>query len=102
MPAPIRRKLPFQLLEEAMRTRVSFAVIVAALLGWAPLAPAQPERGAAPHRELYLYKGADREQRLIDGARKERQVTVYTSLNLKDSVPITEAFEKKYGVKVSL
>jgi len=29
-------------------------------------------------------------------------VTVYTSLNLKDSVPITQAFEKKYGVKVEL
>jgi iron(III) transport system substrate-binding protein len=29
-------------------------------------------------------------------------VVIYTSLNLKDSVPITEAFEKKYGVKVQL
>jgi iron(III) transport system substrate-binding protein len=27
---------------------------------------------------------------------------VYTSLNLKDSVPITQAFEKKYGVKIEL
>jgi len=36
------------------------------------------------------------------GARKEREVVVYTSLNLKDSVPITEAFEKKTGVHVQL
>jgi iron(III) transport system substrate-binding protein len=85
-----------------MKTRASFAVIVAVLLGWAAPSPAQTERGANPHRELYLYKGADREQRLIAGAKKERQVAIYTSLNLKDSVPITEAFEKKYGVKVSL
>ena len=49
-----------------------------------------------------MYQGADREQRILDGAKKEKQVTVYTSLNLKDSVPITQAFEKKYGVKVEL
>jgi len=42
------------------------------------------------------------DQRVIEGAKKEKQVTVYTSLNLKDSVPITQAFEKKYGVKVEL
>ncbi|MGC2517956.1 MAG: extracellular solute-binding protein [Burkholderiales bacterium] len=53
--------------------------------------------------EVYKYQGADREQRLLEGARKEGSIALYTSLNLKDSVPITEAFEKKYpGVKVSL
>jgi iron(III) transport system substrate-binding protein len=39
---------------------------------------------------------------VLDGAKKERQVVVYTSLNLKDSVPIAEVFEKKYGVKLVL
>src|SRR6266436_6653227 len=43
-----------------------------------------------------------RRRRVLAGARKEREVVVYTSLNLKDSVPITEAFEKKTGVKVQL
>jgi iron(III) transport system substrate-binding protein len=52
--------------------------------------------------EVYMYEGADREQRLLEGARKEGMVSIYTSLNLKDSAPITEAFEKKYGIKVSL
>ena len=55
------------------------------------------------HAEIYMYQGADREQRLLAGARKEGTVALYTSLNLKDSVPITDAFEKKFpGVKVSL
>jgi len=58
--------------------------------------------GPGPHRDLYLYQGADRDQRVLEGARKEKQVTVYTSLNLKDSVPISQAFEKKYGVKIEL
>ena len=57
---------------------------------------------AKMNREIYLYQGADRLQRLIERAKKEGQVSVYTSLNLKDSVPITEAFEKKYGIKVLL
>ncbi len=65
-----------------------------------PLLRAQD--AAARNREIYLYKGADREARLLEGAKKEGQVSVYTSLNTKDSGPITEAFEKKYGVKVLL
>jgi iron(III) transport system substrate-binding protein len=72
------------------------AIVVA--LAWSVLALAQP----SPHRGVYMYQGADRDQRIIEGAKKERQVMVYTSLNLKDSVPITQAFEKKYGVKVEL
>src|ERR687891_2157030 len=57
---------------------------------------------AQSHRALYMYQGADRDQRVIEGAKKEKQVVVYTSLNTKDSIPITQAFEKKYGVKVEL
>src|SRR5918992_2819701 len=64
--------------------------------------PAFAQPAVGPHRPIYMYQGADRDQRIVDGARKEKQVTVYTSLNLKDSVPITQAFEKKYGVKVEL
>src|SRR6266702_1022917 len=64
---------------------------------------AQGRRDAGKNREIYLYRGADRERRILEGARKEREVVVYTSLNLKDSVPIVEVFERKYaGVKVRL
>ena len=38
----------------------------------------------------------------IERARKEGTVTLYTSMQLVDSRPLTEAFEKKYGVKVNL
>src|SRR4051812_25804025 len=38
----------------------------------------------------------------IDRARKEGSVTLYTSMQVVDSRPLTEAFEKKYGIKVSL
>ena len=52
--------------------------------------------------EIYQYQGPDREKRLVEGARKEGTVAIYTSLNLKDSVPLTDAFEKKYGLKIVL
>jgi len=57
-----------------------------------------PEKNAA----VYLYDGPDREQRLVQGARKEGALVVYTSLATSESVPLTQAFEKKYGVKVEL
>jgi len=57
---------------------------------------------AARNRDFYMYKGADREAKLLEGAKKEGTVSIYTSLNTRDSGPITEAFEKKYGVKTAL
>src|SRR5215211_7125357 len=56
----------------------------------------------SPHRAIYLYQGSDREARLLAEAAKQGEVVVYTSLNTKDSVPLTEAFEKKTGIKVQL
>src|SRR6185503_12931433 len=75
-------------------------LVLAAALASPLLAAAQPAAGS--HRDLYMYQGADRDKQILDGAKKEKKAVVYTSLNLKDSVPITQAFEKKYGVKVEL
>src|SRR5262245_57852622 len=69
---------------------------------WPATGFAQGSASGAKNRAIYLYRGPDRDKLVLEGARKERQVVVYTSLNLKDSVPITEAFEKKTGVKVQL
>src|SRR5882757_5020888 len=63
------------------------------------LAGAQsPEKNQA----VYLYEGSDRAQRLAERARQEGALMVYTSLATSESVPLTRAFEKKYGVKVEL
>ena len=58
--------------------------------------------GANPHQAIYMYKGADRDQRLIERAKAEGMVSLYTSLAPTEAGPLTEAFEKKYGVKVNL
>jgi len=56
----------------------------------------------AKNRELFLNRTPERDAILLEGARKEGKLNLYTSLNTKDSGPITEAFEKATGVKVLL
>lgn len=62
-------------------------------------AQAQP---ASPHQAIYMYNGADRDTRLLERARQEGTVSVYTSLAPTEATPLVEAFEKKTGVKVQL
>src|SRR5262245_56403632 len=52
--------------------------------------------------EVAALQGADREQRLIAGAKKEGTLTLYTSATTGDMGAILEGFEKKYGVKVNV
>jgi iron(III) transport system substrate-binding protein len=53
-----------------------------------------------PLSTVMLYQGSDREKILINEAKKEGIVNLYTSQNPKDSTSIIEAFQKKYGIKV--
>jgi iron(III) transport system substrate-binding protein len=46
------------------------------------------------------YQGADREQFLAQGAKKEGEVMLYTSLVPEDLTQLAAAFEGKYGVKL--
>ncbi|MDB5772113.1 MAG: hypothetical protein JWM42_2487 [Burkholderia sp.] len=79
--------------------RILSKIAAAAFIGLSCSVFAQEK---SKHYDLFMYQGADREKRLLEGAKKEGTVVIYTSLNLKDSVPITEAFEKKYGIKTAL
>ena len=65
------------------------------------LAPAIFAQGRGAE-DLFLYRGADRATRLLEGARREGRVTLYTSLAPTESAPLAQAFEKKYGVRVEL
>ena len=56
----------------------------------------------SPHQAIYQYKGADRDARLLEKARAEGTVSVYTSLAPTEATPLVEAFEKKTGVKVQM
>jgi iron(III) transport system substrate-binding protein len=51
---------------------------------------------------LAQYEGADRGERLAEGARREGRLTLYTSLTVDDMTVLNAAFEKRYGVKVQM
>jgi len=52
---------------------------------------------ATDSAEVLLYKGADREQRLLDGAKKEGQLVIYSTLIINQAMrPIVDAFQKAY------
>lgn len=73
----------------------------AALLA-ATLAFAAAAQVPARNDEVFRYQGADREARLVQKAKEEGTLVLYTSLAPSESKPLAEAFEKKYGVKVEL
>jgi len=50
--------------------------------------------------ELGAYTGADREQRLISGAKAEGKVVWYTSLAGSSYKDLAKGFETKYGIKI--
>jgi iron(III) transport system substrate-binding protein len=84
--------------EERMRSDGairSFLLVFAAMVTSAN-GPAVGQ-GAAAGDNPAIYRGADREQRLLDGARKEGQVTVYSSMIADQALrPILNGFQAKY------
>jgi iron(III) transport system substrate-binding protein len=49
--------------------------------------------------EIALYQGPDRDKILLEGAKKEGQMTLYTSNSIVTNV-LGPGFEKKFGIKV--
>ncbi|MGH8634875.1 MAG: ABC transporter substrate-binding protein, partial [Burkholderiales bacterium] len=80
------------------------ALIVPVMLAAALLPAVAVAQAPAPARvaDILNYQGPDRDKRLIEQANKEGVVTYYTSLAPTESQPLSEAFEKKYGIKVEL
>jgi iron(III) transport system substrate-binding protein len=73
-------------------------IVGIAFISWVSWANAQTRNSA----EVAGYQGADRQQRLIEGAKKEGELTIYSSAPVDDMAVLIGAFEKKYGIKVKL
>jgi iron(III) transport system substrate-binding protein len=71
------------------------AAVASSLLSYGSLAVAQ----AKTSTEAAMYKGADRQQKLVTAAKKEGELSIYTSVPVDDMAALTAAFEKKYGIK---
>jgi len=51
---------------------------------------------------LATYMGPDREQRLIEGAKREGELMLYSSMQHDSVLPLQKAFEAKYGIKIRI
>ena len=51
---------------------------------------------------LATYQGADREQRLVEGAKHEGELMVYSSMQMESIAPLQKAFEEKYGLRMRI
>jgi iron(III) transport system substrate-binding protein len=81
-------------------TRRHFGLRIALMLAW--LAAASPLAAQESLARLAAYEGADRAARLAANAKKEGELSLYTSLGTEDVAAIAAVFEKKYGVKIKL
>jgi iron(III) transport system substrate-binding protein len=76
--------------------------LVAATLGLGTTGVSAQPQSAEPHQAILMYKGVDRDKKLLENAKKEGTVSVYTSLAPTEAKPLVEAFEAKYGIKVEM
>lgn len=81
--------------------RVLLAGLVSIVLVGCGSAP-PADSAATTTAELGVYDGPDRMQKLIEGARREGALTVYTSSLAEDIGQVVEAFEKKYGIDATI
>ena len=79
--------------------RVLGTLIAALALSTPALSQVKPNATAV---DVATYAGADRMQKLVEGAKKEGELNMYTSAQADDMGPLIAAFEKKYGVKVTV
>jgi iron(III) transport system substrate-binding protein len=84
------------------RRRLFFSAFLLAV--GAAFVCALPAAGQTPPRlaDIANYQGADREQKLIEGAKREKELTFYSSMPTEDIAALSTAFEKKYGVKLKI
>jgi iron(III) transport system substrate-binding protein len=82
------------------RSNVKLALLAA--LTTLSLSGSALAQAPADSSAVYLYKGADRDARLLAAAKKEGALNFYTSMQTPESGPLTQAFQKKYGIRVNL
>ena len=76
-----------------MRTRLAFCAFSLFLASTAPAV--EPLPGVAA---VAAYRGAERTQRLIAGAKKEGELMIYSSLTPDDQLRLAADFKSRYGV----
>lgn len=78
-----------------MRSKILPVLVVTIIVALGTTASFAAQSRALSPAELALYQGADREKLLLEGAKKEGQLTFYTS-NTWVAGPVSQEFERKY------
>ena len=79
-----------------------FRVLLSLLFVLGATAGVTSQAPASGNDAVFRYRGADRDVRLVERAKREGSVVLYTSLAPTESKPLADAFEKKHGIKVVL
>ena len=76
----------------------------AARIGWMLLAAFALLHAAWVHGQtpLATYDGADRLERIVEGAKREGKLLIYTSMPVDDMREIAAAFKARHGIEVSV
>ena len=80
-------------------TRRQWVQAGALALGTGALTSVQAQPSPVLLAQLANLTGQERLNKLVEGARKEGQLSIYTSMPVDDIGALTSAFEQKYGVK---
>ncbi len=76
-----------------------FSVVLAVTAFTTSVAPVNAQSADS----ILVYQGPDREKRLLEGARKEGQVVIYSAMIVNQALrPLVDSFNRKYpGVRAS-
>ena len=79
-----------------MRTTIIFSLVIAALLTIVPATPGAADTSEAVWKSLEKLPAAEREKKLLEGARKEGEMVWYTNSGIENATRYIQAFKKKY------
>lgn len=84
------------------RVALSLAAMVCLLCSAFISRTTSAQSGPLALADIAAYMGPGRTARLIAGAKKEGEITVYTSETVDDEAALSAAFQKKYGLRLNL
>jgi iron(III) transport system substrate-binding protein len=86
-----------------MKRFLSFIKYLPMLLaGLAVIESADAQMTASKNEAIFLYNGPDRDQKIVEQAKREGSLVWYTTFAPTESPKLVQAFEKKYGIKVEI
>src|SRR5712692_2662567 len=99
-PAPDPRSAPAGASQEGRMTHCT--PIACALWLAAALASLSAQGQTVSIAELVRYDGPDRARRILEGAKREGEMSLYTSLTAATAAKVKADFERRYGIRINL